>query len=158
LRMLILSVGKLSTPFYREGFEEYRRRLSRYLRVEQVSVPEERPRGRPEGAEIVRILREEGLRLARHIRPGHYLVALDSGGEMYSSEAFAKWLEGRLMAGAEIAFVIGGAWGLDRDLLARADLRLSLSRLTFPHEMVPLILLEQIYRAFKILRGEPYHR
>ncbi|HEY8345833.1 MAG TPA: 23S rRNA (pseudouridine(1915)-N(3))-methyltransferase RlmH [Symbiobacteriaceae bacterium] len=159
MRIRILMVGKIKEKYLEAGIAEYRKRLGPYARVELLSLPDEPI---PEGAspaqeEQVKV--REGERLLRHLDDGTYVVALDLRGKNLSSEEFAAFLAERELRGqSNLTFVIGGSLGLSPAVLRRADFSLSLGRMTFPHQMVPLILLEQIYRAYKINRGERYHK
>ncbi|GAB6877413.1 23S rRNA (pseudouridine(1915)-N(3))-methyltransferase RlmH [Thermaerobacter litoralis] len=154
----LLAVGEMDQPALRRAAEEYARRLSRYARVSQRRVPGEPIPARRSQREINRVLESEGRRLLEALDPGAYAVALDRRGRSLTSEEVAEWLNQRLVAGdSRLAFLIGGPLGLAAPVLERARERWSLSHLTFPHQMVPVILLEQLYRAFRILRGEPYH-
>ncbi|MGB9885569.1 MAG: 23S rRNA (pseudouridine(1915)-N(3))-methyltransferase RlmH [Moorellales bacterium] len=158
MRLEVIVVGRLRQPYLKTGIEDYARRLRRYVSLElvevrEVSLPPEAPAAEVEAAKV-----REGEEILGRIAADTLTVALDEGGELFSSPELARWLAGRLAEGASrVAFVIGGPRGLAHSVLARANLRLSLSRLTFPHELCCLILLEQLYRAFKILRREPYH-
>ncbi|MFS8640025.1 MAG: 23S rRNA (pseudouridine(1915)-N(3))-methyltransferase RlmH [Symbiobacteriaceae bacterium] len=158
LRIDLLAVGEIDHPGLRSATEEYLRRLGRYARVGYRHAPGEPLPTRLTPAAIQRVRAVEGKRLLRMLAPGTYAVALDPGGRQVSSEDIARWLNERATAGdSRIAFLVGGTLGLDPDVLSRCRERWSLSRLTFPHQMVPLIVLEQLYRGFRILRGEPYH-
>ncbi len=156
MRLLIAAVGRMREPFYRLAQEEYAKRIRKYAHLAIVEVADDPvPQGEQERL-AVRV--REGERLERKIPAGFLKVALDPQGEEFSSEAFAGWLEGRMNTGkGDIAFLIGGTLGLSPAVLEGADLLLSLSRLTFPHQLARLVLLEQLYRAFRIIRQEPYH-
>ncbi|MDP6779044.1 MAG: 23S rRNA (pseudouridine(1915)-N(3))-methyltransferase RlmH [Candidatus Latescibacteria bacterium] len=156
MRILLVAVGRCREASIRDGVDDYARRLSHYASVKQVEVKAERARkGFPTGE----ILAREGRRLLQAIPDNAYTVALDREGESCGSEELSRKLA-RLGVGGKsrIAFVIGGAFGLGRSVIERADWRLSLSRMTFPHEMARLILVEQVYRALTIIRGEEYHK
>jgi 23S rRNA (pseudouridine1915-N3)-methyltransferase len=154
MRITLVCVGKLKERHFRDAAEEYLKRLAPYAKVTVVEVPD-----RDLGADEQRALAAEGEAVARAIPPGSHVVALDVGGEMRSSEDFARWLERQAVEGrSDLAFVIGGAGGLHERALALAQERLSLGPLTLPHQLARVVLLEQIYRAFRIVRGEPYHR
>lgn len=156
MRLLIAAVGQMREPFYRKAQEEYARRIRRYARLSIVEVADDPvPQGEQER---LAVKEREGERLLRKVPSGFLKVVLDPRGEEFGSEAFAAWLEERMKSGSvDIAFVIGGTLGLPPAVLEGADLILSMSRLTFPHQLARLILLEQIYRAFRIIRQEPYH-
>ncbi len=159
MKITVLAVGKVKESFYAAACAEYLKRLGRYCRPEIIEVADEKT---PEGAGSAleaQIRAKEGERLARRIRTDAVLVALEIGGESLSSEEFADWIGKTEVRGeSHIQFLIGGSLGLDPELSAKADLKLSFSRMTFPHQLARVILLEQIYRAFKILNHEPYHK
>ena len=155
----VLCVGKVRERFLRDAIDEYSKRLTRFCRLSIIEVADERtPEHASEGMER-QIRAREGERLARHLRPDAYVIALAIDGRTMSSEGFAAKLGDLALTGrSHIQFVIGGSIGLDEAVLRRADLRLSFSPMTFPHQLMRVILLEQIYRAFKINAHEPYHK
>lgn len=154
----IISVGAIRERYLREGAADYLRRLRRYIPVTITAVPEAHlPPGAGE-AEVQAARAREGEEVLRRLGKGVYAVALDERGVLLDSAGLASWMAKLASEGTgRVAFVIGGPRGLSEAVLERADFRLSLSRLTFTHEMSCLILLEQLYRAFKIERREPYH-
>ena len=156
MRITLLTVGRCRTAYLQEGAVDYAGRIARVAALEQVEVREERAaRGRP----VAEVVRKEGERLLRAVPKGAYLAALDPSGQTCDSEALAARISELGVRGrSRIVFAVGGPFGLDREILRRADWRLSLSPMTFPHELARLILLEQIYRAFTILQGESYHK
>jgi 23S rRNA (pseudouridine1915-N3)-methyltransferase len=150
----LIAVGSMKEPHYRAAAEEYLKRLRPYADVRVVEVAD-----RDLSREEVRAMAEEGAGILRALRAGAYMVALDAGGTEMDSETFSGWLQRRMNEGdSNLAFVIGGAAGLAPDVCAAARERLSLSRMTLPHQLARVVLLEQVYRAFRIMRGEPYHR
>ncbi|HMV32039.1 MAG TPA: 23S rRNA (pseudouridine(1915)-N(3))-methyltransferase RlmH [Gemmatimonadales bacterium] len=150
--MAVLAVGRLR-PAFRDAADDYLRRLGRYARVAEVEV---REAGRGKRAEEGR--RIEGARLRERVSGGAEMIALDRTGTPWTSEELARRL-GRWRDDARpVAFLIGGAEGLDPDLVADCQLRWSLGALTLPHELARVVVLEQLYRGFTILRGEPYHK
>lgn len=159
MRITILCVGKLKESFWRGAVEEYLKRLSRYVKLTVTEVPDERT---PDGAsekEEQEIRDREGERLIKQLRPDDYVAALAIEGNQYDSIAFSKKLEGYGIQGKRhVVFVIGGSLGLSDQVLARADERISFSRMTFPHQLMRVILLEQIYRGYRIMKNEPYHK
>ncbi|MBE0467858.1 MAG: 23S rRNA (pseudouridine(1915)-N(3))-methyltransferase RlmH [Candidatus Desulforudis sp.] len=158
MRIEILALGKLKERYLDRGVEEYLRRLKPYARVTVTVVPETGFSARPAESKKRLVLAAEAERLGRFIREDTFLVALDPGGEMLDSVEFSQVLDREALTGrSHFTFVIGGPLGLDDSIRARAHLVLSFSRLTFPHQLFRLMLLEQIYRALKIIRGEPYH-
>jgi 23S rRNA (pseudouridine1915-N3)-methyltransferase len=156
MRLTLVSVGKASEPFVREACAIYAVRIRRYADFNLIIVPEEKisSRGKREY-----ILRQEGRRIAGKISPGVFLVVADERGKSLSSAAFARNLEKWSNSGyKEVAFILGGPYGLDEGLREKANFCLSLSPMTLPHGLARILLLEQIFRAFTLLRGEPYHK
>ena len=154
MKITILAVGRLKERHFRDAAQEYLKRLTPYATVEVVEVPD-----RDVTRDEARALAEEGAALLRAIPEGAHVVALDVTGAGRTSEEFAAWLEEGMVAGrSNVVFVVGGAAGLAPDVVARAGERLSLGPMTLPHQLARVVLLEQIYRAFRIIRGEPYHR
>lgn len=154
----LLCVGSLKERCFIDAAREYEKRLSRFCKLETAEVPDEKAPEALSAAEEVQVKAREGERLLRRIDPGDYVIALAVNGEALSSEAFSQRLSALLDAGKRPAFVIGGSLGLSDAVLARANARLSVSAMTLPHRLCRIFLLEQIFRAFKILRGEPYHK
>ena len=155
----ILCVGRIKERYLSDAIAEYSKRLSRYCRLSIIEVADEKtPEHASEGVE--RQIRErEGERLAKHIKQGAFVVALAIDGQMVSSEGLAAKINDLGLRGvSHIQLVIGGSIGLADDILRRADWKLSFSKMTFPHQLMRVILLEQIYRAYKINAGEPYHK
>lgn len=159
MNIQVLAVGKLKEQYLVDGIEEYGKRLGRYGRLEIVELREEsftEPLGEKE---IREILRREGERILKELKPRSYVVALDREGRSLSSEELASEIQRIAVGGiSQLVFVIGGSWGLDDRVRQRADLLLSFSKFTFPHQLMRLILLEQIYRAFTIINKERYHK
>ncbi len=152
-KALLLCVGKLNEPYLREGCAEYQKRLSRYLKL---SVDE--LRDRPDSIPDARALQEEAQELLRRVMPEDYLIALAIGGDSPDSPALSRGLVKTLSSGKRIVFAIGSSRGLSDRLLERANEKLSLSPMTFPHGLARLMLLEQLYRACRIALGEAYHK
>ncbi|MDD1691370.1 MAG: 23S rRNA (pseudouridine(1915)-N(3))-methyltransferase RlmH [Methanoregula sp.] len=159
MQIRIIAVGRIKEMFLQEGIAEYEKRLRPYAKVQVIEVPEEkRPASASPSVERVAV-EKEGERILAAIPDGSFVIALAILGEDWSSTALAEAISHWEMAGRnQVAFIIGGDLGLSPAVLARSDLRLSLSRMTFTHPMARLLLIEQIYRAFRILRGEPYHK
>jgi 23S rRNA (pseudouridine1915-N3)-methyltransferase len=157
-KISVVAVGRLKERHWREAAEEYLKRLTPYAAMSVAEVPD-RDVSRDETAALT--AEGAGVLKALDAVPGPppHVVALDLGGRSLSSEQFAEWLaEGDLAGRSSVAFVIGGAAGHAPQVLARADERLSFGPMTLPHQMARVVLLEQLYRAFRIMRGEPYHR
>ncbi|HHU08066.1 MAG TPA: 23S rRNA (pseudouridine(1915)-N(3))-methyltransferase RlmH [Clostridiaceae bacterium] len=154
MKISVISPGKVREKWLRAGLDEYVKRLKRYSSVELVEVADSPDQLSPAVARV-----REGKAILSRLKDRSYVIALDQSGRKHSSEELAlllpKWFE---LGGSEISFVIGGATGLDPAILERADYSLSLSDMTFTHQMTRLILLEQCYRAFRIASNEPYHK
>ncbi|MCL1632178.1 23S rRNA (pseudouridine(1915)-N(3))-methyltransferase RlmH [Sporolactobacillus sp. CPB3-1] len=159
MNISILVVGKLKEKYFKQGIAEYTKRLSPYTKITITEVPDEKAPENLSAAEIEQVKRSEGERLLKKLPDSAYAIALAIQGKQISSEEFATRIQDLATYGhSEIAFIIGGSNGLSDEVLSRADFQLSFSKFTFPHQLMRLILIEQIYRAFKIMRGEPYHK
>lgn len=159
MRITIVCVGKVKEKFFRDAVSEYGKRLGRYCRFEIVEAADEKT---PDGAGRLleeQILEKEGQRILEKLRDDAFVCTLEIGGKKLSSVELARWMEKLTVGGtSHIMFVIGGSLGLHESVSRRADLRLSFSDMTFPHQLMRVILAEQIYRAFRIIHGEPYHK
>lgn len=151
MKVTFLSVGKERSGLFAPGVQEYTKRLSRAVKVELVELPSSRHSG-------ARAQAEEGAAILARLSSRDALVALDERGQSLSSVAFARWLSTRQDSSRDVAFAIGGDEGLSQEVRARAELVLALSAMTLPHRLARLVLAEQTYRAFTILKGEPYHK
>ena len=159
MNVRILCVGKLKEQYWTEACEEYIKRLGRYCSLSVTEVKEEKAPPELSPAEEAKVKEKEGRELLRQLRDGSYVIALEVGGKRLSSEGLAEKIECLGLAGkSEICFLIGGSLGLSEEVRARADMALSFSDMTFPHQLMRVILLEQIYRSFKILKHEVYHK
>ena len=159
MKIKIACVGKVKDSFYREAVAEYAKRLSRFCTLEIAEVADEKAPETLSPAEEAQVIEREGERLLSRILPGEFLVCLTIDGKRFSSEAFATTLQATFdRAYSCITFVIGGSLGLSPAVTSRADLKLSVSDMTLPHGLCRVVLLEQIYRAFKINSHEPYHK
>lgn len=159
MQLEILTVGKIKEKFIAAGIEEYLKRLSPYAKVIIREVKDEKIPEEPSPAVRAALLEKEAVRLEALVKPGTFVVALAVHGREMSSLELAACLGDMAASGqSHITFLVGGSLGLAGRLLERADLVLSFSKLTFPHQLFRLLLLEQLYRAFRIIRGEPYHR
>lgn len=159
MRFQIIAVGKVKEPFLRQGIQEYRKRLQAYGKTEVVEIKEE-PFTEPlSDASLHQVLEREAQRILARIPPRSYLVALDRTGQQVTSEILARRLENLGIRGTSlVTLVIGGSLGLASSVLSRADWVLSFSKLTFPHQLMRLILVEQLYRAMTITACEKYHK
>ncbi|MCC8137359.1 MAG: 23S rRNA (pseudouridine(1915)-N(3))-methyltransferase RlmH [Clostridiales bacterium] len=159
MKIKILCVGKIREKYLRDAIAEYSKRLSRYCRLEIQEVADEKTPDGASEAEECRIKETEGKRLLAGIRDTDYVIALAIEGQMPDSVGLARKIEQLAVQGqSSLCFVIGGSLGLSNEVMKRADEQISFSRLTFPHQLMRVILLEQIYRSFRITRGEPYHK
>jgi 23S rRNA (pseudouridine1915-N3)-methyltransferase len=159
MKITIIGVGKIKEKYFTLAIEEYSKRLSRYCKLEIIEVTDEKTPDQASEGEEKRIKKTEGDRILKHIKEGAYTIALAIGGNQLSSTEMADKIE-QLGVGSvgHIIFVIGGSLGLSSEVLNRADYKLSFSKMTFPHQMMRVILLEQIYRAYRINSNEPYHK
>lgn len=154
----IITIGKIKEAYLTEGINEFLKRLRPYGQVEITALPEEKMPDRPSAADKKRVIDKEGEKLLRHVHEGSFLIALDVQGKLLSSEDLAaRFSQVALYGCSELSFIIGGPFGLADAIRQRADLCISFGRITLTHQMIRLLLLEQIYRAIKIERHEPYH-
>lgn len=159
MHIQIVSVGKLKESYLVQGIAEYVKRLGPYARINLTEVADEKAPEVLSPAEERQVVGREGERILAQIKEDAHVVALAIGGELWSSEDLASHLDKLGTYGkSHVAFVIGGSLGLSEAVLKRADKKLSFGRLTYPHQLMRLVLVEQIYRAFRINRGEPYHK
>nr|WP_216366373.1 23S rRNA (pseudouridine(1915)-N(3))-methyltransferase RlmH [Geobacillus sp. BMUD] len=159
VHIFIVAVGKLKEKYLIAGIHEYTKRLSAYAKIDIIEVADEKTPERASELEEEQIKEREGERLLAKIPHDAHVIALAIEGKMKSSKQFAARLDELATYGkSKVVFVIGGSLGLSKQVMARADETLSFSKMTFPHQLMRLILLEQIYRAFRINRGEPYHK
>lgn len=159
MKITILCVGKIKEKYLQMGIAEYAKRLGKYGKLDIVEVPDEKTPDRASLAEEVKIRDTEGERLLKHIRPDDFVVTMAIDGNMLDSVALSKQIETWGVQGkSHLIFVIGGSLGLSQAVLKRGDYSLSFSKLTFPHQLMRMILLEQIYRSYRIMHNEPYHK
>ena len=158
MKITICCVGKIKEKFYSQAIEEYSKRLSKYCKLEIKEAADEKT---PDSASdtVNRMIKEkEGDRLLSFIKDDSYVIALAIDGKMLDSVELSEKIDNLMLSGkSDIVFVIGGSLGLDKRVLDRADYKLSFSKMTFPHQLMRVILLEQIYRSFRIMKNEPYH-
>ncbi len=159
MNIKIIAVGKVKEAFYRDAIAEYAKRLSAYAKLDIVEVADE---STPENASEklqMQVKDKEAERILKSIREDSFVVTLEIGGKKYDSEQFAMQLDSYMVGGiSNLVFIIGGSLGLSPLVSKRAQLKLSFSDMTFPHQLMRVILLEQIYRAFRIIHKEPYHK
>ena len=159
MRITLITVGKIKEKFYQDAISEYAKRLSRYCKLDVIQVTDEKtPDGASEALET-QIKEKEGKRILENIKDGSFVIALAINGAMLDSVELAGKIEKWGISGvSQLVFIIGGSLGLSNEVLSRADYKLSFSKMTFPHQLMRVILLEQIYRSYRIIQGEPYHK
>lgn len=160
LRINIICIGKIKEKYFTDAINEYAKRLSAFCKFQIVELAEEKIRSNtPNISQIEEVIESEGKRIMQKINSGDYVVAMCIEGKMLSSEELSKTLDGVQINGkSTVDFIIGGSYGLSQAIKSRADLRLSMSKMTFPHQMARMILSEQIYRAFEISTNGKYHK
>ncbi|MEW5571038.1 23S rRNA (pseudouridine(1915)-N(3))-methyltransferase RlmH [Rossellomorea marisflavi] len=159
MNITIITVGKLKEKYLKQGIAEYTKRLGAYTKIDIVELADEKAPEVLSDSEMQQVKNKEGERILSKISPDHHVIALAIQGKMKSSEELADTLDKLATYGkSKVAFIIGGSLGLSDDVLKRADEKLSFSKMTFPHQLMRLVLVEQVYRAFRINRGEPYHK
>ena len=161
MKITIISVGKIKEAFYRDAIAEYSKRLSAYCQLKIIEVADEKTPEQASGEEKKRILNKEGVRILKALEGEGkvYPIALAIDGKQYDSLGFADHLEKLAVSGnGHIVFIIGGSLGLWEEVLNKSKEKLSFSRMTFPHQLMRVILLEQVYRGFRIINHEPYHK
>ena len=159
MKITIIAVGKIKEKFYRDAIDEYAKRLSKYCKFEVIEVADEKTQDKCSETEEQIILSKEADKIMKHIRPDMYVYALAIKGKKLDSVAFANDINQLGLSGkSSIAFVIGGSLGLHDSVLKRSDKQLSFSDMTFPHQLMRVILSEQIYRCYRIIANEPYHK
>lgn len=159
MNIQILSVGKLKEKYLKMGIEEYTKRLGAYAKIDLVEVADEKAPENLSEADMEIVKKKEGDRILSKIGADTYVIALAIEGKMKTSEQLAGDIESLMTYGrSKIAFVIGGSLGLHEDVMKRSDEKLSFSKMTLPHQLMKLVLVEQIYRTFRIMKNEPYHK
>ncbi|MHB1485719.1 MAG: 23S rRNA (pseudouridine(1915)-N(3))-methyltransferase RlmH [Saccharofermentanales bacterium] len=154
MKISIIAIGKIKEDWMKEGIAEYSKRISKFCKTEIIEIPDE-----PDGVSASRAIEEEGRKMLARIKPNDLVIALDLNGDPTDSiqmaDRLSRWMES---GGAKITFLIAGSNGYSKEVLQRSAERIKLSDLTFPHQMTRLIFLEQLYRSFKIINGEKYHK
>ena len=159
MKITVVCVGKIKEKYLTMAIDEYSKRLSRYCKLEIIELPDEKTPDNASPAEELQIKKKEGERILKNIKDSAYVIALAIEGKMLSSEELADKMQQLGVNGeSHLVFVIGGSLGLDSEVLDRADYKLSFSKMTFPHQVMRMILLEQVYRGYRIMGGEPYHK
>lgn len=159
MKITLITVGKIKEKYLEEAIGEYTKRLNRYCKLEIIQVTDEKTPDRAGPSLEEQIKDREGRRILSHMKDGMYVITLEIQGKMLTSEELAEKMDSLGVRGiSHVAFIIGGSLGLSKEVLKRADFRLSFSKMTFPHQLMRVILLEQIYRSYRIIAGEPYHK
>lgn len=159
MKITIITVGKLKENYLKQGIAEYTKRLGAYANIELIEVADEKAPENLSAADMDIVKQREGERILAKISQDTYVITLEIHGKQLTSEQLAIHIDQLATYGkSKLAFVIGGSLGLSADVLSRSDYALSFSKMTFPHQLMKLVLLEQIYRAFRINRNEPYHK
>jgi len=159
MNITIISVGKLKEKFMRQAVDEYMKRLTAYAKVNIIEVPDEKAPENLSIAQASAIKQKEGDRILKHITQNTFVITLEVDGKMLTSEQLSEKIEKLSLYGkSRVVFIIGGSLGISDGIKQRSDMSLSFSKMTFPHQLMRVVLLEQIYRAFKIMRREPYHK
>ncbi|MBQ6498984.1 MAG: 23S rRNA (pseudouridine(1915)-N(3))-methyltransferase RlmH [Ruminococcus sp.] len=158
LSVNIICVGKLKESYLRDAIDEYSKRMRSLCRLSIIELPEERSSDDPSAAEIGRVISAESERIMQKLGKGDYVIAMCVEGRNISSEELSAKLEDISMRSSTVDLIIGGSWGLSDELKSRADFKLSMGKMTFPHQLCRVMLLEQVYRAFQISKGTKYHK
>lgn len=159
MNIKIISVGKLKEKYLIQGINEYAKRLSKYCKLQLIEVPDEKAPEKLSTAEMMQVKQKEGERILAKIKDHEYVYALAIEGKNPTSESFAAQLDQLQTSGnSQFVFIIGGSLGLSSEVIQRSNNQISFGKMTYPHQLMRLILVEQIYRAFRINFGEPYHK
>lgn len=159
MKITVISVGKLKEKYLKDAIAEYAKRLGKYCKLELLEVADEKIPENAGNAAEESVRAKEGERILKFVRDDVYIITLEINGAQLSSERLAERIENLGIQGrSHIIFIIGGSIGLGKEVCERSDFSLSFSKMTFPHQLMRVILLEQIYRSFRIINGEPYHK
>lgn len=159
MKIKIIAVGKLKEKYLKQGIAEYEKRLGKYCKFEIIEVPDEKAPENLSELEMIQVKEKEGQKILAKISDNDYVFGLAIQGKEITSEGFANQIDQLSTRGtSSFTFVIGGSLGLSDEVMKRSDAQISFGRLTYPHQLMRLILTEQVYRAFRIIKGEPYHK
>lgn len=159
MKISVITVGKIKEKYLKDAIAEYSKRLSKYCKLEIVEVADEKTPDNASETVETKIRAKEGERILKHVKDDAYVVTLEIQGKQVTSEELAKKIDKLGIQGvSHITFIIGGSIGLGEEVLERSNYALSFSKMTFPHQLMRVILLEQIYRSYRIIHGEPYHK
>lgn len=159
MNITIIAVGKLKEKYLKQAVDEYSKRLGRYCRLDIIELADEKtPDNASEKDELI-IKEKEGRAILSKVKENSYVIAMDLKGNQLASEEFSKFIDNcGIMGNSNLVFVIGGSLGLSEEVIRRANYKLCFSKMTFPHQLFRVMLLEQVYRGFRIINGEPYHK
>ncbi|AGF59514.1 23S rRNA (pseudouridine1915-N3)-methyltransferase [Clostridium saccharoperbutylacetonicum] len=159
MNITIITVGKIKEKYLRDAIDEYSKRLGRYCKLDIVELADEKTPDNASEKEEEAIKEKEGQGILSKIKDNMFVIAMDLGGKQLTSEEFSSYIDNLGVTGnSNLAFIIGGSLGISKSVLARANYKLCFSKMTFPHQLFRVMLLEQIYRGFRIMKGEPYHK
>ncbi len=159
LKIHIIAVGKIKEKYMQQGIDDLKKRIIRYAKLDIIEVPDEKVPNNASTSDEIQVKESEGEKVLGKIKKDSYVIALNIAGKTYSSEKMAEKIDKLALEGkSDITYVIGGSLGLSRKVLDRVDEEISFGKMTFPHQLMRLILLEQIFRSFKIIKGETYHK
>lgn len=158
LNIQIICVGKIKENYLKDALKEYEKRLSRYCKLSILELPDEKIPDKINPSLATEIKLKECTNILNHVKKDSFVIALDLGGKEFTSEEFSKKIDSLSMENSNLTFIIGGSLGLNQELLNNCNLKICFSKMTFPHQLIRVFLLEQIFRAFKISNGETYHR
>ncbi len=159
MKITVISVGKIKEKYLNDGINEFKKRLSRYCTLNLIQVADEKCPETLSKSEKETIKNREGDKILSKIKENSFIISLEINGKMLSSEELASFIQKKMTAGSShFTFIIGGSLGLSNSVKSKASISLSFSKMTFPHQMMKMILLEQVYRAFRIIKNEPYHK
>ncbi|MGL4875875.1 MAG: 23S rRNA (pseudouridine(1915)-N(3))-methyltransferase RlmH [Clostridium sp.] len=159
MNITLITVGKLKEKYLKQAIDEYSKRLSRYCKLEIIELADEKTPDNASEKEELQIKEKEGKAILSKIKENAFVIAMDLGGKNLTSEEFSKFIEQQGVIGnSNIVFLIGGSLGLSDEVKKRANYKLCFSKMTFPHQLFRVMLLEQVYRGYRIMKGEPYHK
>lgn len=159
MNITLITVGKVKEKYLRDAIDEYSKRLSRYCKLDIIELPDEKTPDNASEKEELQIKEKEGKSILSKIKENSYVIAMDLKGKHITSEEFSSLIDNLGVEGnSNITFVIGGSLGLSQEVIKRANYKLCFSKMTFPHQLFRVMLLEQIYRGYRIIKGEPYHK
>ncbi len=158
MNITVICAGKIKEKYFSAAIDEYKKRLSRFASIEIIEIPDEKIPDKASAKEEELIRQKESAAMVSKIKSGSYVISMCIEGREFSSEELAAKLENITLSASRIVFIIGGSLGLSDDIKSRSDLKLSFGKITFPHQLMRVVLLEQIYRAFKINNNETYHK